>query len=205
MDTCIEDDGKTSFVHRFRLTDEVYLSGYKGYSVLNSAHFPDLQQLRTIKTASIHQVRHCLACMPGLAQLLMSAAKQMGMKVEVSELHLYVLHIHFLYLDSTSQVDFGWHEDTYDLSISEKKRDGMISVIVQLSTSFSTALQICGFPYFEYKGQGSGVIFLGRSLHRSISREIVPSHYGVWKVAAFMHPTPCSPRNAHISNVHDVC
>ena len=97
-----------------------------------------------------------------------------------------VQHEHMLLLDSTSQVDFGWHEDTYDLSVSDTLRNTLLSIIVQLSATFTTAMQLHRFAYHEYGGQGSGVIFHGRAIHRSIPRIRVPPHCAVWKVAFFV-------------------
>jgi GNAT superfamily N-acetyltransferase len=203
--TCTKNQhGQSSLKHLFKLTASCNMVGYSGYSSLNGDHIPDMQQLRTLKTNSPEAVKHAIQNLPGLSELLLTAAEQMGLAVEEHCLHEHVLHLHFLYLDDLGQVDFNWHEDTFDLSIDPAKRDGIISVIVQLSTSFSTALQVYGFPYFEYKGQGCGVIFFGRCLHRTVSRQRVPPNYGVWKVAAFMHPKRSVPRNPAVSNVYDV-
>ena len=199
-----KNSGQMFMEHRLHLDDESSLIGYDKYSALNVTHWPELQGLRTLRTASIADVHKAIKVMPGLAQVLLEATDRIGLKLVQRELDKHILHLHFLYLDGTSQVDFDWHEDTFDLSIPSQKRDGVLSVIVQLSTSFSTAMQVHGFPYFEYKGQGCGVIFHGRCLHRTVSRQCVPSRYGVWKLAAFLHPQPSAPRNIHISNAIDL-
>ena len=102
-----------------------------------------------MRTSSPAEVKVSLAVMPGLKELLGEALKKIGLAVQPGHLHEHVLHLHFLLLDEFSQVDFGWHEDTYDLYITGPKRDGVISIIIQLSTSFSTAMQVYGFPYYE--------------------------------------------------------
>ena len=99
-----------------------------------------------------------------------------------------VLHIHFLLLDKAMQVDFGWHEDTWDVSAKESQRSHMLSFIAQLSATFTTAMQVMGFQYHEYGGQGAGVVFPARALHRSVSRVQIPPARAVWKVAIFVDP-----------------
>jgi hypothetical protein len=106
--------------------------------------------------------------------------------LSIEELTDLVKHTHMLLLDSPSQVDFGWHEDTYDLFVQDALRDSMLSIIVPLSATFTTAMQLHGFAYHEYSGQESGIIFHGRALHRSIPRIRVPPHCAVWKVAFFV-------------------
>ena len=200
----IDKDGNVTKAWQLQLNETTVLPGYTSYSTLNTTHNATLQAHRTMRTSSPAEVKVSLAVMPGLKELLGEALKKIGLAVQPGHIHEHVLHLHFLLLDEFSQVDFGWHEDTYDLYITGPKRDGVISIIIQLSTSFSTAMQVYGFPYYEFKGQGCGVAFLARCLHRSVSRRPIPSGYAVWKVAAFVHPVARRPRLDHISNVYDL-
>ena len=135
-------------------------------------------------TKSIHALLHDV---PGCAGILIAAMSRLGHgDLSLEDLTQMVKHVHMLLLDSTSQVDFGWHEDTYDLDIHSGVRETMLSIIVQLSATFTTAMQLHGFAYHEYGGQASGIIFHGRALHRSVPRIRVPPHHSVWKVAFFV-------------------
>lgn len=120
--------------------------------------------------------RACLNELPGLSDILKAAFAHLGHPcMTVQRLTEVCIHIHFLLLDMHSQVDFDWHEDTWDISIQESKRNHMLSIITQLSATFSTAMQVFGFGYHEYAGQGAGTIFQSRgrcgphsNLHASI-------------------------------------
>jgi len=164
------------------------LFGYDGYNLLNKTHghVPSIQCSRTTKAQTRQQIDACWENIPGFAELVTSACSTMGLECQSDSIRMCIKHAHFLLLDYTSQVDFCWHEDTHDLSIKDDRRDGLISVIVQLSSTFTTAFQIMGCAMHEYAGSGAGVIFLGRCMHRSVSRKEVPRDMAVWKVAVFL-------------------
>ena len=189
----VEVDAAGEYIHRHSLHctlgsgSSIVLKGYHMYGTLNGPHDPALQSARTLKTFSKPSIKAVVEELPGCAGILHAAISHLGhADVTIQELTEMVKHVHMLKLDSTSQVDFGWHEDTYDLYIQDNLRDTLLSVIVQLSATFTTAMQLHGFAYHEYGGQGSGVIFHGRALHRSIPRVRVPPHCAVWKVAFFL-------------------
>ena len=167
--------------------DGVALRGYYNYRTLNGAHYPELQSARTLRTVDLKSIAAALRDLPGLFGILQSAVARLGHPdLSLEQVIEMVRHVHILLLDHTSQVDFGWHKDTYDLFVQDNLRDTMLSVIVQLSATFTTAMQLHGFAYHEYGERGSGVIFHGRALHRSIPRVQVPPHRAVWKVAFFL-------------------
>lgn len=187
----VGEDGEKFYTHTLHCTvgrnSNVILKGYHMYGTLNGKHDPALQSARTLKTFSKASIRAVVEELPGCAGILQAAMSRLGHgDISVKELSGMVKHVHLLLLDSTSQVDFGWHEDTYDLYIQDNLRDTLLSVIVQLSATFTTAMQLHGFAYHEYGGQGSGVIFHGRAVHRSIPRIRVPPHCAVWKIAFFV-------------------
>jgi hypothetical protein len=190
----VDAEGQHVYKHGFHLTSDhgstsgkPLLLGYQEYSTLNGKHNPALQSARTLKTFSRKSIDDLIHQVPGCAGILMSAMARLGHgDLSLEEVTRMVQHVHMLLLDSTSQVDFGWHEDTYDLSIQDGVRDTMLSIIVQLSATFTTAMQLHGFAYHEYGGQGSGIIFHGRAVHRSVPRIRVPPHHAVWKVAFFV-------------------
>ena len=171
--------------------EDVEMVGYFQYGVLNVPHLPDLQSCRTLRTVGCRPADFAclLRCLPGLSVVLLSATRALGLPaLSEQELSVMLKHLHFLLLDGSSQVDFGWHEDTYDLAVLPAQKDDVISIIVQLGDAFSTAMQIYLFPYHEYLGQGAGVLFPGRCVHRSVSRRSMPCNRAVWKVAAFLVP-----------------
>jgi hypothetical protein len=190
----VNAEGQHVYKHGFHLTSDhsnnsgkPLLLGYQEYSTLNGKHNPALQSARTLKTFSRKSIDDLINQVPGCAGILMAAMARLGHgDLSLEEVTRMVQHVHMLLLDSTSQVDFGWHEDTYDLYIQDGLRDTMLSIIVQLSATFTTAMQIHGFAYHEYGGQASGIIFHGRALHRSVPRIRVPPHHSVWKVAFFV-------------------
>ena len=186
-DVMKDNKGETSFTHELRVGGQIVLKGYTKYSSLNGKHHPTLQSARTLKTFSEKSIRVVMEALPGCAGILQSAMTRLGHgNLSGKSLIAMVKHVHMLLLDDTSQVDFDWHEDTYDLSIQDCQRDKMLSIIVQLSATFTTSMQLHGFAYHEYSGMGSGVIFHGRAVHRSIPRIRVPPHRAVWKVAFFV-------------------
>lgn len=175
---------------------DVKLKSYRDYHYLNSMHDSQLQACATAMASEPYEIRACVERLPGLAEILQAAAHTIGVDLPLKTLTASVRRLHFLLLDATRQVDFCWHEDTSDLTIHEKERDGLLSIIVQLSATFKTAMQVYGFPYHVYDGQGAGVIFHGRALHRSISRHSQPSGRRVWKLAIFLHPARlCASHN----------
>ena len=180
--------GEYLFLHSLLSpSGEAVMKGYHQYGTLNGKHDPALQSARTLKTFSKKSIKDILERLPGCAGILQAAMARLGHgDLSIERLTDLVKHAHFLLLDSTSQVDFGWHEDTYDLYVQDDIRDTLLSVIVQLSATFTTAMQMYNFAYHEYGGQGSGVIFHGRAVHRSIPRVRVPPHCAVWKVAFFV-------------------
>lgn len=180
--------GENMFTHRLLSpAGHRFMKGYDQYSTLNGAHDPLLQSARTLKTFSKQGIKELVNSLPGCAGILQAAMARLGHgDLSINQLADMVKHSHMLLLDSSSQVDFGWHEDTYDLSVQDETRGTMLSIIVQLSATFSTAVQLHGFAYHEYGGQGSGIIFHGRAVHRSIPRIRVPPHRAVWKVAFFV-------------------
>jgi hypothetical protein len=187
----VDADGEPNYKHSLRCTvgrsSNIILKGYHMYGTLNGKHYPALQSARTLKTFSKASIRAVVEELPGCAGILQAAMSRLGHgDLSKEQLSNIVKHVHFLLLDSTSQVDFGWHEDTYDLYVQDNVRDTLLSVIVQLSATFTTAMQLHGFAYHEYGGQGSGVIFHGRAVHRSIPRIRVPPHCAVWKIAFFV-------------------
>lgn len=184
----VDKRGEHVFEHFLRCPfGQAIMKGYQRYSTLNGKHDPTLQSARTLKTFSKQTIKAVIERVPGCAGILQAAMARLGHgDLSIEHLTDKVKHIHMLLLDSTSQVDFGWHEDTYDLLVQNNLRDTMISVIVQLSATFTTAMQVHGFAYHEYGGQASGVIFHGRAVHRSIPRVRVPPHRAVWKVAFFV-------------------
>lgn len=168
-------------------SQKVILKGYQAYGTLNGKHDPAQQSARTLKTFSAASIKAVVEELPGSAGILQAAMSRLGHgDLSLAQLSGMVKHVHMLLLDSASQVDFGWHEDTYDLYVQDHMRDTMLSVIVQLSATFTTAMQLHGFAYHEYGGQGSGIIFHGRAVHRSIPRIRVPPHCAVWKIAFFV-------------------
>ena len=178
-------------------SSSVILKGYHMYATLNGKHDPALQSARTLKTFSKASIKAVVEELPGCAGILQAAMSRLGHgNMSIEQLSDMVKHVHMLLLDSTSQVDFGWHEDTYDLFVQDQLRDTLLSVIVQLSATFTTAMQLHGFAYHEYGGQGSGVIFHGRAVHRSIPRIRVPPHCAVWKIAFFVDARRFHPANA---------
>jgi hypothetical protein len=187
-----ESDG--TITHKFFAGEGITLLGYQQYGTLNVPHMPNLQSICTLRTCFKKQecgsgARALLAYVPGLASILGQAASVLGLPNDAAALSKMLKHVHFLLLDGTSQVDFNWHEDTFDLSLSnDAEREKLLSVIVQLGDAFTTAMQIYSFRYHEYLGLGAGVIFNGRCVHRSISRFAVPANRAVWKVAAFILP-----------------
>ena len=184
----LDVDGENVFAHKLLSpTGDVTMKGYHKYATLNGKHDPALQSARTLKTFSKKSIKGLLEGLPGCAGILQAAMARLGHgDLSINELADLVQHAHMLLLDSTSQVDFGWHEDTYDLSVSDTLRNTLLSIIVQLSATFTTAMQLHGCAYHEYGGQGSGVIFHGRAIHRSIPRIRVPPHCAVWKIAFFV-------------------
>jgi len=195
----LDKDGENIYQHALYSTlgdnRDLILKGYSMYGTLNGKHDPALQSARTLKTFSKKSIKAGVEDLPGCAGLLQAAMSRLGfVDVSVPELVDVVKHVHMLLLDSASQVDFGWHEDTYDLYVQDNLRDTLLSVIVQLSATFTTAMQLHGFSYHEYGGQGSGVIFHGRAVHRSIPRIRVPPHCAVWKVAFFVDPRRLNTR-----------
>ena len=182
-------DGGNVFEHKLLCPrGKQIMVGYQKYFALNGKHDPALQSARTLKTYSKQSIKDMIERLPGCTGILQAAMARLGHgDLSIEDLTDMVKHTHMLLLDSTSQVDFGWHEDTYDLFVQDGAvRDSMLSVIVQLSATFTTAMQLHGFAYHEYSGQGSGIIFHGRALHRSIPRVRVPPHSAVWKVAFFL-------------------
>lgn len=184
----VAEDGELIYEHSLRThSSNVVAKGYHQYATLNGKHDPALQSARTLKTFSKASIKAVVEELPGCAGILQAAMSRLGHgEISIEQLSDMVKHVHMLLLDSTSQVDFGWHEDTYDLYVHDNMRDTLLSVIVQLSATFTTAMQMHGFAYHEYGGQGSGVIFHGRAVHRSIPRIRVPSHCAVWKIAFFV-------------------
>jgi hypothetical protein len=132
-------------------------------------------------------VHTALMELPGCRDILQSAMERLGHGgITVEQMTNALRHLHILNLDRHAQVDFGWHEDTYDLNVTESQRDTTLSIIVQLSATFTTAMQLWGFAYHEYPGQAAGVVFHGRALHRSVPRVHIPHHRSVWKIAYFV-------------------
>jgi hypothetical protein len=187
-EVALDAHGETIYDHKLHSTvGDPILRGYHQYGTLNGKHDPAQQSARTLRTFSKKSIKAVVEEVPGCAGILQAAMARLGHgDVSVEHLTDMLKHAHMLLLDSTAQVDFGWHEDTYDLSVQDNQRDTLLSVIVQLSATFTTAMQLHGFAYHEYGGQGSGVIFHGRALHRSIPRVRVPPHCAVWKVAFFL-------------------
>ena len=184
----IEDKkGREIILHELCLPGGTKLQGYMDYRTLNGDHDPTLQSTRTLKTSGKAQIRAALMELPGSLGILQSALERLGHGgFSVQELMEMVRHIHFLVLDHHAQVDFGWHEDTFDLFVNGDQRRTMLSIIVQLSATFTTAMQLWGFAYHEYAGQAAGVIFHGQALHRSVPRLRIPRHRAVWKIAYFV-------------------
>ena len=180
-------DGHYMVVHALKVQGR-QLKGYSLYHTLNGIHAPDLQCYCTVKTSSKADVAACFQGISGLTEVLLAAVQAAGLPLTETCMQSNVQHMHFLLLNSSGQVDFAWHEDTYDLSIPEKDRDNLLSVVVQLSPTFTTAMQVFAFPMHVYSGQGAGVVFHGRAVHRSVSRVSIPRGLAVWKVAAFIRP-----------------
>ena len=180
-------EGENMYVHTLCVDKRTVLKGYHQYGTLNAKHYPALQSVRTLKTFSRKSIDDVMEKLPGCVGILQSAMAQLGHgNLSDEQLTAMVKHVHMLLLDETSQVDFNWHEDTYDLFVQDYLRDTMLSVIVQLSATFTTAMQLHGFACHEYSGKGSGVIFHGRAVHRSVPRIRVPPRRAVWKVAFFL-------------------
>jgi GNAT superfamily N-acetyltransferase len=174
-------------VHKLRLPGGTELEGYMDYGTLNGKHDSLLQSVRTLKTKGKAQVHTALMELPGCRDILQSAMERLGHGgITVEQMTNALRHLHILNLDRHAQVDFGWHEDTYDLNVTESQRDTTLSIIVQLSATFTTAMQLWGFAYHEYPGQAAGVVFHGRALHRSVPRVHIPHHRSVWKIAYFV-------------------
>jgi len=181
-------NGQIVVVHRLWMGD-VSLQGYGQYKTLNGEHSAVLQNARTLRTSGRDTIEAAVRTLPGLADILVAGYASIGHgDALLSHMIQSVLHIHFLLLDKANQVDFGWHEDTWDVSAKESQREHMLSFITQLSATFTTAMQVMGFTYHEYGGQGAGVVFPSRALHRSVSRRQIPQCRAVWKVAVFVDP-----------------
>ena len=203
-------DAHGHLIHHLHVGD-ARLPGYEKYDAVNKLHVANAQSLRTSVANSEAKIEAAIYSLPGLALILQTGLRKIGLKIGNAPRALlqYVRHIHFLLLDGTSQVDFSWHEDTYDVDVSNKEvRDRYISIIVQLSATFTTAVQILNFPYHEYPGLGAGVIFHSRALHRSVSRVSIPNGHAVWKVAVFLDPGgrfPAKTNRSDSSYVHTAC
>lgn len=111
----------------------------------------------------------------------------MGAKINMScsELVCALRQVHFLLQDISFQANFSWHTDFYDLRLDARRTR---TVVVQLSSTAASAMQVFGCEPYLYTGAGAGVLFHGGAVHRSLPWET--HHVGwkptVWKVALFL-------------------
>ena len=94
------------------------------------------------------------------------------------------------------QAVFDWHTDVSDLALVKSldsngvpwtARNTLRTVVIQLGGEQMTAMQVWGFKHHVYHGQGSGVVFDGGLVHRSLLvGECLERLQSVWKLALFV-------------------
>ena len=95
--------------------------------------------------------------------------------------------IHFFLSDRTRQGNWGWHTDTYDLSLAVQDYDKMVTVVVQCGDAAHTGMQMWLGSAHTYTGRGAAVAFNGGAVHHSIPWDPAKVRGpAVWKFALFL-------------------
>lgn len=172
-----------------------YLAGYDEYEHVNrNDTFNPYRQASTTKRTNNHaEVLLCLNNLPGLREIAEQALKKLGVHQDEMNQWLYtnLKAMHFLLLDWSRQTTFDWHVDHQDLKLTIADATYMLSVIVQLSPSMCTGMQMYGFNPATYRGRGACCAFHGAAVHRSTPlhpKVVVKGCLRVWKVALFFRP-----------------
>ena len=128
-EVALDAHGETIYDHKLHSTvGDPILKGYHQYGTLNGKHDPAQQSARTLRTFSKKSIKAVVEEVPGCAGILQAAMARLGHgDVSVKHLTDMLKHAHMLLLDSTAQVDFGWHEDTYDLYVQDNQREASAS------------------------------------------------------------------------------
>lgn len=164
------------------------LAGFSLYQNVQApgGHNERKQANRTFRTRNRADVMALLDSAPGFHALARDVLRILGYhdcnQMQCSSM---LCSVHFFCLDASGQVCFGWHSDDTDLNLkSDSKRRRLRSAVIQLGAAGGTAMQMHGFHQFPFEGRGSGAIFHGAALHRSVYCTPPPQH-GIWKVTLF--------------------
>jgi hypothetical protein len=178
--------GRRIKLHGFALYGNVQVEG-------GDRHSEALQSKRTIRTRSKAGVKGLLLHAPGFAALTRAVLHRLGYPAGEDRWLSMLLGVHFFLVDDTRQTSFGWHTDDTDLDTpltSDKGKRALRSAVIQLGAETRTAMQVHGFNPFVFEGRGTGAIFHGAALHRSVNLDPPPRGHGIWKVTYFLKLIP---------------
>jgi len=182
--------GKPSSKHYLLLkqggVEKFRLHGFSRYSITAAKQHSDFEQGSRTAVASQHTHFQKLALLPGWEGILVAISREFGMTAK--QLQDEMVGVHFFLQDELCQTTYGWHTDGVDIHLTPEQERTLTSVVVQLSAGSVTAMQVCGFGYQYYMGQGAAVAFHGGSLHRSIPWASC-NHLGGGQRAAIIHKT----------------
>jgi hypothetical protein len=168
---------------------EQRLFGFSSYDNVQApgGHNDQMQAARTFRTNTRGHVMALLYAAPGFAALASDVFERLGYPNPTQDQYSQMLKaVHFFCVDSSRQTSFDWHSDDTDLKLnSHVTRSKLRSAVIQLGAEGCTAMQMHGFHHYPFQGRGSGAIFHGAAMHRSINCVPSPKH-GIWKVTLFI-------------------
>ena len=169
--------------------------GYGNYPYVHApaGQVAELQERRTVRVHTLHEVNKLLKHVPAIADLVRAVRAVLGLRQpgvnSAAQLNAgkRIVAMHFLAQDSTKQAVFSWHDDAEDIGHAGRRPSwDMTTVIVNLSQQLS-GMRVWGCSPVVYDCRGSAVAFPGASLHESLPMLSVPEGVVVRKVALFFN------------------
>jgi hypothetical protein len=180
----------SSFSARFlRVGPQHKLFGFSFYDNVQApgGHNVQMQAALTFRTLTHGHVMALLHAAPGFEALASDVFGRLGYSNPTPQQYSkMLLSVHFFCVDSSRQTSFDWHTDDTDLKLrSHVTRSRLRSAVIQLGAEGCTAMQMYGFNHYSFQGRGSGALFHGSAMHRSVNCVPSPKH-GIWKVTLFI-------------------
>jgi hypothetical protein len=174
---------------RFLQVGTQKLYGFSFYDNVQApaGHDLQLQAALTFRTLTPRHVTALLDAAPGFGALASDVFQRLGYANPTpDDVSNMLVSVHFFCVDSSRQTSFDWHTDDTDLNLkSHTTRAKLRSAVIQLGAEGCTAMQMHGFDHCHFQGRGSGAIFHGAAVHRSVNCVPSPKH-GIWKVTLFI-------------------
>lgn len=122
------------------------LQGFGRYGSIHAPLDAKAQEERTAVARTKTEIRALIDIIPGFQQVYVRCLTALGLPVKTKgkdgkgvALHEAFVQAHFFLADATSQANFSWHTDNYDLGVHPQR---FITAVVQLGEEERTACQV---------------------------------------------------------------